>query len=95
LEEIARVLCPGGWLFLSQYIIDGILDSYDQIRDENYHRFASDYETLEEGDSFTSGIPSYVHFFMEADLLDELKASPFQIIDSFREDTICSCSLRK
>lgn len=95
LEEIARVLCPGGWLFLSQYIIDDILDSYDQIRDENYYQFASAYETLEEGDGFTLGAPSYVHFFMEADLLDELRSSPFQMVNSFREDTICYCSLRK
>lgn len=100
LEEIARVLRPDGWLFLSQYIIDDVLNSYDDVRDENYRQFASDYETLEEGDGFTlppkhGGAPSYVHFFMETDLLDELKSSPFKIVDLFREDTLCYCSLRK
>jgi len=99
LEEIARVLRPGGWLFLSQYIIDDVLGSYDLVRDENYHRFASAYKTLEQGDGFSvphkeGGAPMYMHFFMEADLLDELKSSPFQMADSFREDTLCYCSLR-
>lgn len=94
LKEVARILDSQGWLFLSQYVIDDILGSYEKVRDESYERFAPDYEILEEGDGFTLGAPSYVHFFMEADLLDELGSSPFQIIDSFRSDNICYCSLK-
>lgn len=100
LTEIARVVRPKGWLFLSQYILDGILDSYDEVRDEKHNRFAIDYETLEEGDGFTlarneNDHSHYLHFFMKADLLLELRSSPFQIIKSFREETLCYMTLQK
>ena len=87
LAEIARVLCPNGRLFMSQEILDPIFDRYALIYDDNYRRFASGYETLEEGDNFTLGTPNYIHFFMEADLRAELKASPFHIVETFLEGT--------
>lgn len=99
LGDIARVVKPGGWLFLSQYIIDDVLGSYDPIREENRERFPDLCEKLEQGDGFTlpdkeTQAVGYVHYFLEADLLDELNASPFQIVESFRDDTICYCAVQ-
>lgn len=91
LNEIARVLKPESWLFLVQYSIDGILDNYDPIHEENQQRFPDNIlETLEKGDGFsTHEIPTFIHYFMEDDLTNELVTAPFQIVDSFREDTLC------
>ena len=96
LNEIARVLKPEGSLFLVQYIIDGIFDNYDSIHEENQQCFSDDIlETLEEGDGFsTHEIPTFIHYFMETDLTDELVTAPFQIVDSFREDTLCHYVLK-
>lgn len=99
LGEIARAIRPGCWLFLSQYVIDDVLGSYEPVRKENQERFPELCGRLEEGDGFSlpseeSQTVGYVHYFMEEDLLDELKASPFRLEDTFREGTICYCSLR-
>jgi SAM-dependent methyltransferase len=103
LNEIGRVMRSGGWLFLSQYIIDDVLGSYAPIREDNQNRFPGISETLEEGDNFSLPakndknveVVHYVHHFMEADLLDELRSSRFQIVDTFREETICYCCLKQ
>ena len=100
LNEIARVLKPESWLFLSQYIIDEALGSYEPIHEENQRRFPSISVKLEEGDGFSlpvkdSETVAFIHYFMEADLRDELASSPFQIVDSFREDVIFYCTLKK
>ena len=95
LEEIARVLSPDGFLFMSQQILDPFLDSYEPIYDDNYHQFASDYETLEEGDNFTLGIPSYVHWFFAADIKAELNESPFQLLNSSAKEELLSCVLQR
>ena len=89
LGEIARVLKPNSWLFLSQYILDGILDDYDPIREDNRQRFPDLLETLEEGDGFsTHENPTFIHYFFQADLRNELTNAPFQLVDSFQEETI-------
>lgn len=95
LGEIARVLSPDGCLFMTQHILDPFLDSYEPTYDDNYHESALDYETLEEGDNFTSGIPSYVRYFLAADLKAELEESPFQLVDSSAEQELLSCILQK
>ncbi len=95
LEEIARVLTPDGFLFMSQQILDPFTDAYEPTYDENYHQAASGYETLEAGDNFSTGITSYVHYFLEADLKAELEESPFQLIESSAKREILSCVLRK
>ena len=98
LNEIARVLKPAGWLFLVQYTIDGIFDNYDPIYEENQQRFPDDIlETLEEGSSFSEGdaFVTFIRYFLEADLRDELVTAPFQVVDSFREDTLCYYALKK
>lgn len=95
LGEIARVLSPNGLLFMTQHILDPFLDSYEPTYDDNYHESALEYETLEEGDNFTSGIPSYVRYFLEADIKAELEKSPFQLVDSSAERGLLSCVLRK
>ena len=95
LGEIARVLNPDGFLFMTQHILDPFLDSYQPTYDDNYHESALDYETLEEGDNFTSGMPSYVRYFLAADLKAELEESPFQLVDSSAERELLSCVLRK
>lgn len=73
LEEIARVLKPGGVLLLSQYIVPDAF--FDEHMDENYHRFAGEYGDLEPGDTFSSD-GAYVHWFTEGDLRDELEQAP-------------------
>lgn len=95
LKEIARVLNQDGKVFLSQTVLDSVLESYEEIRDDNHRRFASDYETLEEGDGFVLGAPHYLHFFFAEDLKAELAASPFQIVDPVLEDDRLNCVLRK
>ena len=86
LEEIARVLYPNGEVLMSQTVLDSILESYEEIYDDNHHQFAPDYETLEEGDGFVLGAPHYLHFFFAEDLIAELEASPFQIVNSVSEE---------
>ena len=80
---------------MSQQILDPFLDSYEPIYDDNYHQSASDYETLEEGDNFTSGIPSYVHWFFAADIKAELDESPFQLLNSSAKKELLSCVLQR
>lgn len=95
LEEIARVLYPDGEVFLSQTVLDSVLEGYEEICDDNHRRFAPDYETLEEGDGFILGAPHYLHFFFSEDLKEELEASPFRIVSSVLADDRFTCVLRK
>lgn len=95
LTEIARVLTPNGYLYLSQQILDAYCDSYAPTYDDNYHQFAPDYETLEPGDNFTLGTPNYVHFFLAADLGEEIAASPFRTVNSSREGDLLVSVLQK
>lgn len=95
LAEIARVLTPNGHLYLSQQILNPYCDSYEPTYDDNYHQFAADYETLEAGDNFTLGAPSYVHFFLAADLGEEIAASPFRTVKSSLEGDLLVCILQK
>ncbi len=101
LNEIARVINPGGWFFISQYVIDDALGSYQPIDEENQSRFPNLYLCggLEQGDGFTlpspeSGSTGFVHYFMEADLMEELASSQFQIENSFRDGDIIYCALK-
>ena len=90
LEKIARVLKPNGQLFLVQYTIDTALNNYDPIHEETRERFPDILETLEEGDGFSSHeIPTFIHYFLEADLRAELVNTSFKIVDFFRDDTLC------
>ena len=100
LHDIAHVVRPGGFLFLSQYIIDTSVGSYGPIIEELGQRFPALVDELEEGDGFSlpsenDPTVSFIHFFMERDLLGELRASPFQIIDSWRDELLCYCVLQK
>ena len=95
LNEIARVLYPDGEVFLSQTVLDSVLEGYEEIYDDNHRRFAPDYETLEEGDGFVFGAPQYLHFFFSEDLKAELESSPFRIVRSDLEDDRINCVLRE
>ena len=96
LKEMARVLKPAGWLFLVQYTLDGIYDTYEPIRAENEERFPELLEDLEAGDGFsTHESPVFIHYFLEADLRAELAEAPFQLVDSFREETLCYYALKQ
>ena len=95
LAEIARVLYPNGEVLMSQTVLDSVLESYEEIYDDNHHQFAPDYETLEEGDGFALGAPYYLHYFFSEDLRKELEASPFQIVDSVLKKEKFTCVLRK
>ncbi len=95
LAEIARVLYPNGQVLMSQTVLDSILESYEEVYDNNYHQFAPNYDTLEEGDGFALGAPHYLHFFFAEDLIKELEASPFQIVNSVLKQGKLICILRK
>ena len=95
LKEIARVLYPNGEVLMSQTVLDSVLENYEEIYDDNYHQFAPNYDTLEEGDGFVLGAPHYLHFFFAEDLMAELEASPFQIVNPVLKEENISCILRK
>ena len=95
LEEISRVLDPNGEVLMSQTVLDSVLKDYEEVYDDNHHRFALKYDTLEEGDGFAFGSPNYLHFFFAEDLIAELKASPFQVVNSVLNKEKFTCVLRK
>ena len=95
LEEIARVLYPDGEVFLSQTVLDSVLEGYEEIYDDNHRKFAPHYETLEEGDGFVLGAPQYLHFFFAEDLKAELEVSPFRIVNSVLKKGEFTCVLAK
>ena len=95
LEEIARVLYPNGEVFLSQTVLDSVLESYEDLYDDNHRKFAPDYETLEEGDGFVLGAPQYLHFFFAEDLMAELEASSLQVVSPVLDKSDFKCVLRK
>ena len=95
LEEVARVLRPHGEVFLSQTVLDSVLESYEDLYDDNHRKFAPDYETLEEGDGFVLGAPQYLHFFFAEDLMAELEASSFQVVSPVLDKSDFKCVLRK
>ena len=95
LREIARVLYPNGEVFLSQTVLDSVLEGYEDLYDDNHRRFAPDYKTLEKGDGFVLGAPHYLHFFFAEDLMAELEASSFQVVSPVLEKSDFKCVLRK
>lgn len=50
---------------------------------------------IEEGDGFVLGAPHYLHFFFAEDLLAELEASPFLIVNPVLKKEKFTCILRK
>lgn len=84
LREIARVLQPGGVLAMTHYVTpaEWIAAAYD----ESYQRIARDYVTLEPGDTFAvldeddDSCYSYVHWFTEQELHEELEESGLEMI---------------
>lgn len=95
LEEISRVLDPNGEVLMSQTVLDSVLENYEEIYNANHRKFAFDYETLEEGDGFALGAPQYLHFFFAEDLIAELEASPFKVVNSVLKKEKFTCVLRK
>ena len=96
LEEVARVLYPKGQLFLSNSVLDGLVDSYEPTYDDNYNQFASDYKTLEKGDNFwLEKKLIYVHYFFADDLKAELEESSFRLLDSSIENEQVRCVLQR
>ena len=97
LAEIARVLYPNpnGEVLISQTVLDSVVKNYEEVYDNNYHQFAPNYDTLEEGDGFALGAPHYLHIFFAGDLIAELEASPFQIVNSVLKQGKLICILRK
>ena len=95
LVEIARVLFPDGEVFLSQTVLDSVLKNYEEVYDANHHRFAPNYDTLEEGDGFALGAPHYLHFFFAEDLIAELDTSPFDVVNPVLKEDKLTCVLRK
>ena len=80
---------------MSQTVLDSVVENYAEVYDDNHHQFAPNYGTLEEGDGFALGAPHYLHFFFAEDLIAELEASPFQIVNSVLKKEKFTCILRK
>ncbi len=95
LEEISRVLYPNGEVLMSQTVLDSVLKNYEEVYDDNHRQFALKYDTLEEGDGFALGSPNYLHFFFAEDLIAELEASPFQVVNSVLKKEKFTCVLKK
>ena len=96
LHQIARILKPNGWLFVVQYTLDGIYTDYDAIYEDTAQRFPELLAALEPGDGFsTHEPPVFIHYFLEADLRAELTAGPFNIVETFREETLWYGALQK
>lgn len=95
LEEISRVLDPNGEVLMSQTVLDSVLKNYEEVYDDNHHRFAVNYDTLEEGDGFALKAPHYLHFFFAKDLVAELEASPFKVVNSVLKRDKFTCILTK
>lgn len=96
LEEVARVLSPEGQLFLSNSVLDGLVDGYEPTYDDNYNQFAPNYETLEKGDNFwLEKDPIYVHYFFSDDLKAELEESPFRLLESSVKNEKVYCVLQR
>ena len=85
LEQIRRVLRPGGKLLMTQYITPEQDIGY--AYDETFRRIAPTYTVLEPGDTFTIGETggSYVHWFTARELDDELRQSGLSLV-SFHDD---------
>jgi len=76
LEELLRVLKPGGLCVLTQNIVPD--EFIGEAKDQYYWRSpASQFSILEEGDTFPQGI-GYVRWFTEDQLLDEIRDSDFE-----------------
>ena len=95
LEEIARVSYPNGEILMSQTVLDSVLENYEEVYDDNHRQFALNYDTLEKGYGFAFGAPHYLHFFFAEDLIAELEASPFQVVNSVLKKEKFTCVLKK
>ena len=95
LEEISRVLDPDGEVLMSQTVLDSVLENYEEVYDDNHHRFAVNYNTLEEGDGFALKAPHYLPFFFAKDLVAELEESPFKVVNSDLKRDKFTCILTK
>jgi len=71
-----------GVVLLSQYVVPE--ESFDEYRDSNFERLASNFSCLESGDTIPAG-RGYVHGLTEKQLLEELQNSPFAV-ESFESD---------
>jgi len=77
LSEIHRTLRPGGLLLLSQHVAPE--EAYAHYRDQYYEQGVAGLVSIELGDTFPLG-RGYVHWFTSAQLRQELRASPFEIV---------------
>lgn len=82
LHEITRILRPGGILALTQYVTPP--EWIDSAYDDDYHRIAPSYTTLEVGDTFAVSdhgqTHAYVHWFTSQSLHEELAQTGLSLI---------------
>lgn len=83
LNEIARILKPGGYLLFTYYIVPP--EWFNSYADELHMQAASQFTSLEPGDTFSAG-QGYVHWFTPDALCEELTQSVFQL-ETFCRDT--------
>jgi SAM-dependent methyltransferase len=93
LGELQALLKATGEVFFSQYVIDEALGSYEPILADTAQRFPALVDQLEEGDGFSApgegeGSPWYVHYFLECDLLAELREGGFVLESGQRKEHI-------
>ncbi|MDQ0060002.1 class I SAM-dependent methyltransferase [Paenibacillus harenae] len=83
LQELFRVLKPGGTLIMTQNTVPE--EYIDEAKDEFFESCpASQFMILEPGDNFPLG-DGYVRWFTERELLDEIKKTDF-VVEVFDSD---------
>lgn len=76
LQDLYRVLRPGGRIFLTQYVVPA--EALAEAQDEHYRSLAPAYARLEPGDTFPEG-RGYAHWFTVQSLQAELEAGPLRL----------------
>ena len=80
---------------MSQTVLDSVLENYEGVYDDNYHQFAPNYDTLEEGDGFVLGAPHYLHFFFTEDSSSRTGSISVSDCPFSSEGRKITCILRK
>ncbi|MBI4488788.1 MAG: methyltransferase domain-containing protein [Deltaproteobacteria bacterium] len=93
LSELQALLRGAGEVLFSQYVIDEAVGSYEPILADTAQRFPALVDQLEEGDGFSAPgegkeSPWYLHYFLECDLLAELREGGFVLESGQRKEHI-------
>lgn len=95
LDELARVLRPGGPVLLLSWLVPSFAEAADSLAtDAEHRRTAAQYESLEPLDTFAAG-ESYVHWYTEEDLRGEIADSVLHVESFDRHELWAAVVLRR